>query len=64
MTNEYNFSWNIFGIWILKSVFQLPLPHTFAEIYMLPPSLRLWAYIVPPSRFTAPSPPDNYCTVP
>ena len=26
MTNEYNFYWNIFGIWILKPVFQLPTP--------------------------------------
>jgi len=36
MTNEYNFKWHIFGIWILKSVFQLPPPY-FPEIYMLPP---------------------------
>ena len=37
--------------------FSCPPPPTFPDIYMLTLSLRLWFYIVPPSRFSAPPPP-------
>ena len=59
MTNEYNVKWNIFGIWILKSVFQLP-PHPFPRnLHVTPLPKAASLHCVTPLSFYSP-PPDNY----